>query len=80
MNFSRKSLCSAQVRHRYVPPYERLLRINQAWKSKKVKLEDELQEACRQGTLIPFQQPKNYQCYYIHERTDMLIIDELIDQ
>ncbi|CAF4965552.1 unnamed protein product, partial [Rotaria magnacalcarata] len=25
-------------------------------------------------------QPQNYRCYYIHERTDILLIDELIDQ
>ncbi|CAF1142818.1 unnamed protein product [Rotaria magnacalcarata] len=80
MNFSRKSLCSTQAQHRYVPPYERLLRRNQAWKPKKVKLEAELQEEYRQGTLTPFQQPQNYRCYYIHERTDILLIDELIDQ
>ncbi|CAF5043108.1 unnamed protein product, partial [Rotaria magnacalcarata] len=60
MNFSRESLCSTQAQHRYVPPYERLLRRNQAWKPKKVKLEAELQEEYRQGTLTPFQQPQNY--------------------
>ncbi|CAF4914514.1 unnamed protein product, partial [Rotaria socialis] len=52
----------------------------QAWKSKKVKLEAELQEEYRQSTLTPFQPPQNYRCYYIHERTDILLIDELIDQ
>ncbi|CAF4200138.1 unnamed protein product, partial [Rotaria sordida] len=32
------------------------------------------------GKLTPFQQPQNYLCYFIHEQTDILIIDELIDQ
>ncbi|CAF1243897.1 unnamed protein product [Rotaria sordida] len=59
MNFSKKSSCSTHHKHRYVPPYERLLRRNQLWKP---------------------QMPQNYLCYFIHEQTDILKIDELIDQ
>ncbi|CAF0946218.1 unnamed protein product [Rotaria sordida] len=80
MNFSRKSSCSTHYNHHYVPPYERLLRRNQLWKPQKVKKEQDLQEECRTGKLTPFQQPKNYLCYFMHEQTDILKIDELIDQ
>ncbi|CAF3957574.1 unnamed protein product [Rotaria sp. Silwood1] len=80
MNFSRKSSCSTHYQHRYVPPYERLLRRNQLWKPKKVKQEHDLQEECRTGKLTPFQQPENYKCYFIHKQTDISIIDELIDE
>ncbi|CAF3842689.1 unnamed protein product [Rotaria sp. Silwood1] len=80
MNFSKKSSCSTHYKPHYVPPYERLLRRNQLWKPHKVKQEQDLQEECRTGKLTPFQQPKNYLCYFIHEQTDILKIDELIDQ
>ncbi|CAF1555274.1 unnamed protein product [Rotaria sordida] len=77
MNFSKKSSCSTHHKHRYVPPYERLLRRNQLWKSQKVKQEQDLQEECRTGKLTPFQQPQNYLCYFIHEQTDIFKMDEL---
>ena len=75
---NRKNSCPQH--RRYLPPFERLLRRNAAWIPKKVKKERELQESCRNGELTPFKQPDNYSCYFIHQRTDILIVDQLIDE
>ncbi|CAF3126947.1 unnamed protein product [Rotaria sp. Silwood2] len=81
MNLSQKSSCNQQrFRDRYITPYERLLRRNQSWTPTKVKKEQELQDECRTGQLNPFQQPENYSCHFIHEKTDIVAIDQLIEQ
>ncbi|CAF3398558.1 unnamed protein product [Rotaria sp. Silwood2] len=80
MNLSKKSSCSTDFKDHYIPPYQRLLRRNQSWKLKKLKQELDLQRECRNGKLTLFQQPENYLCYFIHERTDIFILDKLIDQ
>nr|ABL86706.1 putative envelope protein [Adineta vaga] len=77
----RKSSCSRKYYNdRYVPPLEELLRRNERWNPKKAKKERELQELCRQEKLKPFEQPKHYSRYYIHEKTDMETMDKLIDE
>lgn len=79
MNFPKERSCS-RFRNQYVPPYERLLRRFQKWKPKKFDGEKKLQKLCKEGRLIPFQQPENYSCYFIHEKTEIQLVDDLIDQ
>ncbi|CAF1655990.1 unnamed protein product [Adineta ricciae] len=75
---NRTNSCSR--RYRYVSPMQRLLERTERWKPKKAKQERQLQELCRQGKLKPFEQPKDYRCYFIHEQTSMFTMDQLIDE
>jgi hypothetical protein len=54
--------------------------LSRGWRSIRKEIEQELQELCRQGKLTPFRQPENYLCYFIHEETDIFIMNELIDE
>ena len=81
MSHHKKGSCLARhFQDKYILPYERLRRRNYAQKPKKVKLEKELEEECRQHRLQPFQYRTDYKLYFIHKRTDVTTIDELIDQ
>ena len=66
--------------NRYIPPLERVRRRNLRWRPKQVALEEKLQRQCDQGKLIPFRQPAEYTCIYIHRNTSIDIIDTLIDE
>jgi len=79
MNFKKRS-CSSNYYDKYVPPYERLLSRNRKWTPKKVIKEEKLRSLCKQGILTPFKQPENYSCYFIHSKTDIFIMDKLIDE
>jgi hypothetical protein len=79
MDFKKRS-CSRNYYDNYVPPYERLLSRNRKWTPKKVKKEETLRNLCKQGILTPFKQPENYSRYFIHSRTDIFIMDKLIDE
>ena len=61
MNRRQKGSCLPRhFQDKYVPPYERLRRRNYSWKPKKVKLEKQLEEECRQHRLQPFQYHTDY--------------------
>ncbi len=62
------------------PSIRGLLRENRSWKPKKVEEEAILRRLCETGKLKPFEQPQNYDYYFIHERTDIQLVDYLIDQ
>ena len=78
MNF-KKSSCSKNYNDRYIPPYQRLQTRNRRWKPKKATKEEELKSLWQQGLLKSFQQPSNYLIHYIHGKTNIFIVDELID-
>ncbi|CAF0974507.1 unnamed protein product, partial [Didymodactylos carnosus] len=64
----------------YVTPLYKLDKLTQKYKPKKVIENDNYKQLCRTGECIPFQQPSSYHCYYIHHRTSMELLDELIDR
>ena len=50
-----------------------LQRRHQAWKSKKVIIEESLQRAYKRGDLSLFEQPEELCCYVIHKKTDLVL-------